>query len=360
MPTCQKPKYLHLADTLRSRIQSGELKAGDRLPSLVQMYRDHGATQATMHRVYELLEKENLIERRGGSGVYVTEGKSTFTGTVGIIGRKDSYYGQANYNYELLGGIERFTAQNNQHVLFLGNYTNPDLSAYEKVDGVLTFNVEYQAERLKYLPPILPRVSLFIKENEAANVVADDMGGAKQATEHLIQLGHQRISCLFEKHLSVSRQRLAGYREALDEAGIEGNVQWMRLTDVLYAGENHPTYLEWGHANMKEWLREGWADLGCSAILAQNDAAAIGVMQALQKEGIDVPGQVSVMGFDGTELCNHVTPKLCSMKIPFAEIGYKAAEILHQQIYRGQREIQTIMLPMSLRAGGSVAPITTS
>lgn len=357
MPTdIKKPKYLRIADMLRSQMQSGELKAGDRLPSFTQMHRDHGATETTVRRVYEMLEKNNLIERRSRSGVYVAEGKSTFTGNIGIIGRKDSYYGQANYNHALLGGIEEFTAENNQHVLFLGNYSDPDLSAYEKVDGVLMFNVEYQAQRVKYLPPTLPRISLFIKENEAASVIADEHDAAKQATQYLLKLGHRRIACLMEKHLSIPQQRLAGYQDALREANIDLDPQWMRLTEVLYAVENPPTYLEWGRTHMRDWLRAGWLDLGCSAILAQNDEAAIGMMQVLQEEGINVPGQVSVMGFDGTTLCDHVTPSLCSMQIPLAGIGYKAAQLLHQQIYEGVRDIQTIMLPMTLRDGDSVAP----
>jgi DNA-binding LacI/PurR family transcriptional regulator len=351
--TTKTPKYQRLADTLRRRMREGELKAGDRLPSFVQMHREHGATVATMRRVYELLENERLIERRSGSGVYVADGKSTFTGNIGLIGRNLACYGLANYYHELLEGIEQFTAQKNQHVLSLGNYTDPDRGAYEKVDGVLMLNVEYQRHRLKYLPPAFPRVSLLVKENDVANAVADEQGGARQAVQYLMRLGHRRIACLLEKHLSIPRQRLIGHREALSEAGIDVQPEWMRLTEVL----KPPDYLVWGRDTMKAWLQDNWLGTGCTAILVQNDAAASGVMQMLQEAGIEVPGDVSVIGFDGTEFCEHISPSLCSMKIPLAEIGYKGAEILYRQIYQGQRDIQTIMLPMGLREGDSVAPL---
>lgn len=354
----KKPKYRHIADMLHSQIQSGELKPGDRLPSFVKMYRDYGATETTMRRVYEVLEKEKLIERRRGSGVYVAEAKSTFTGNIGIIGDKDLYFDKMNYNHDLQCGIQAFTEQNKQHVLFLGNYTDPDLSAYEKVDGVLTLNVEYQAQRLKYLPPTMPRVSLFIKENEAANVIADEQDAAIQATQYLLKLGHRRIACLFEKYLSIPQLRLAGYQEALSKKNINIDHRWIRLTEVLFAAKQHPTYLEWGRSNMKCWLEEGWLDLGCTAILVQNDSAAIGVMQTLQEEGIDIPGQVSIIGFDGTSICDHVNPTLCSMKAPLEEMGYKAAKLLHEQIHKGVRDVQTIMLPMNLREGSSVALVS--
>jgi GntR family transcriptional regulator len=68
MPTSvKKAKYQQIAESLRSRLKSDEMKAGDRLPSFTQMYREHGASVATMSRVYELLENEGLIERRGVS-----------------------------------------------------------------------------------------------------------------------------------------------------------------------------------------------------------------------------------------------------------------------------------------------------
>lgn len=356
-PTFQKPKYRHIADTLRSQMQSGELKVGDRLPSFVQMHRDHGATETTMRRVYELLEKDNLIERRIGSGVYVAERKSTFTGNIGIVGTMDLCFQQSNYYKDLLQGIENFAAQYGQLVVFLRDYFNTDMSLCEKVDGILMCNVEYQQHRLKHLPHHLPRVSMFTREEKVANVIADDHGGARLAVQHLVRLGHKRIACLMEKSLFIPRQRFAGYQEALSEAGINLNPAWARLTGVVNVGKSPLSYLEWGRATMQQWLREDWADLDCTAILVQNDTAAIGVMQALHEAKIGVPEQVSVIGFDGTELCDHVTPKLCSMAVPLAEIGYKAAKVLYEQVHQGQQEEQTIMLPMRLRDGNSIRPV---
>jgi DNA-binding LacI/PurR family transcriptional regulator len=108
---------------------------------------------------------------------------------------------------------------------------------------------------------------------------------------------------------------------------------------------------------MADWLRDGFKELGCTAILAQNDMTAIAVVQVLQKEGFKVPEQVSVMGFDGTEICNLITPHLSSVALPLTQIGAKAMEMLNRQIAGEPCQAETILLPLSLRHGDSVAPV---
>lgn len=351
--TTQKPKYLYLADMLRSQIESGELKVGDRLPSLAKMYQDHGATQSTMQRVYEVMENANLIKRHGGSGVYVADPTKFLNGTIGVIGRQHREEGRTHFAPYLLNGIEKFTASHHQHVMFLD--ASPNADGLQKVDGLLLLNDENQAHDIQDLPAGLPRISLFHREDDTINVITDDLGGAKKATLYLIKQGHRRIACLMQDQKDVPKLRFMGYQEAMRDVKITVLPEWVRLTKKTITEEKVSGYREWGRKNMHEWLREGWLQTGCTAILVQNDLSAIGVMQVLQEEGIAVPSQVSVMGFDGTELCDNVSPRLCSMKLPFTDIGYKAAEMLYQQIHFDQSEIQTVMLPMSLRPGESVA-----
>jgi LacI family transcriptional regulator len=106
---------------------------------------------------------------------------------------------------------------------------------------------------------------------------------------------------------------------------------------------------------MRLWLDEGFGKLDCTAIFVQNEMAAIGVMQILQQERWKVPQDISVVGFDGTELCDYAMPRLTAMELPLEQIGAKAVEILNRQIAGVAPEIQTITLPVRLRDGGSVA-----
>ena len=358
--TTSKPKYVQLAEQLRARIHSGELKVGDRLPSYAEMYRDHGATTATMQRVCDLLEQENLIERRNSSGVYVADPASHLTGNIGFIGSAAYEMPKTPVQVHLMNGVHQ-ALESAQHLLYLGGTDSWDMEACKKVDGVLIFNSEETPEILRALPPRLPRVSILTVADDVTCVGVDDFGGARMAVRHLFNLGHRRIACLMEKIPSEARRRYAGYCDAFQEAQIEIDPAWVRLTEnVLHLGEQWTTeqpYREWARHQMSSWLKDGWRESGCTAILAQNDVAAIGIIQILQKEGIRVPEEVSVMGFDGTEMCDLVSPRITAVALPFEQIGIKAIEILNRQISGEQPSLQVTMLPLGLRAGESVAAV---
>ena len=107
---------------------------------------------------------------------------------------------------------------------------------------------------------------------------------------------------------------------------------------------------------MQSWLENDWHELGCTAIVVQNDIAAIGVMQTLQQHAIRVPQDVSVVGFDGTEICDLVVPRLTAVELPLAEVGAKGIEVLARQIAGEEMGEQVIALPMKWREGDSVGP----
>lgn len=362
MPTtAQKPRYVQLAEQLRERIGSGELKIGDRLPSYSEMYREFGAAPATVQRVCDLLEQEQLIERRGGSGVYVAQPRRDSTGNIGFIGSTAYQIPKSPAYVRLMNGVHQALEPVQQHLLYLGGVDSWDVEACSKVDGVLICNSEETPEILRKLPPHLPRVSILTVTEGVTCVGVDDFGGARMAVRHLVNLGHRRIACLMEKNPSEARRRYAGYCDALQEAGIEVDPRWVRLTEnVLHVGEKWTTeqpYREWARQQMCAWLREGWPETGCTAILVQNDVAAIGMVQTLQQEGIRVPEQVSVMGFDGTEMCDLVSPRISAVALPFEQIGARAMEILNRQISGERSSPQVIMLPLDLRLGESVTAV---
>jgi len=135
----------------------------------------------------------------------------------------------------------------------------------------------------------------------------------------------------------------------------------VRRADATAFANGAQPYRDWAQKHMREWLRNDWHDSGCTAILVQNEVAAIGVMQILQEEGIKVPQDVSVMGIDGTELCDLVTPRLTAVALPLEQIGIRAMDVLNRQIAGEDLAAESIMLPVSLLPGESVArPATIS
>jgi GntR family transcriptional regulator of arabinose operon len=352
-----QPRYQALAEELRGQILRQELLPGDRLPSFSQLRARHGATPTTAERVYGVLEQEGLVERRQGSGTYVLEQKKALTGNIGFIGSLLPRRRQDFFTSHILEGVQQAIEDQNRHLLYMGTDYALKLEAAKKVDGIIICNVEDVEALQKQLPSSLPRVSLFIVASGITSIVADDYGGAKMAVERLLEAGHRRIACLMEKLPSIARRRFAGYYDAMLSAGIEPQEDWIRLTGTVPRadGKKQP-YLDLGRAQMREWLQQGWKETGCTAIVVQNEVAAIGVMQILQEAGIRVPQQVSVIGFDGTEKCDLVVPRLTAVELPLAEVGARGVEVLARQIVGEGMHEQVIVLPMKLGDGESVAP----
>jgi DNA-binding LacI/PurR family transcriptional regulator len=353
-------KHARLTRDLRERIVRGELRPGDRLPTFTELRARHGIALSTIEKVISALEKENLVERRQGSGTYVKRPIEKLTGNIGFIGGEQYKAPKTPFYQHLMGAMQQAASQERRHLLHLGSSDDWDLSHCEKVDALVLCNIEDTRSILQELPPHLPRVSVLTMVDGVTSVGVDDYRAAQIAVRHLLENGHQRIACLMERLPSESRRRYNGYRDALLEAGIEADPNWVRLTDSLDREEIKVTaqpYREWARRQMVEWLHDGWQEAGCTAIVVQNEVAAIGVLQIFQKEGIKVPEQISIITFDGTELCDLVSPHLCAVELPLAQIGTKAIELLNRQITGEPPADLTVLLPFTLRNGESVAAI---
>jgi LacI family transcriptional regulator len=354
MPTATRARFEEVAADLKEQIRRGVLAPGAKLPSFPRM-KAQGLSQHTMEKAYALLERDGLIERSNGSGVYVAHPRrAKKTGTIGFI--NDSRLLHHPYYVHLLRGVRRAAAVAGVEVLLLSEESP---IRWEKVDGVLyqvTMNATLQT------PPGMPQVVLIYAGLDLDGVFADDSPGMAQAMEHLLQLGHRRIAFLtseMQPH-TMSRQRLTAYQDALQAWGVEPQAAWMRcLHEPRKTGR---IWEETGYDDMKQWLEKDWSTLGCTAILAHNDETAVGVIAALQDAGLRVPQDVSVVGFDGTEIARYHRPRLTTVKVPLEEIGARGFELLMQQVNRplselGQERSPTrLSLPTQLQIGQSTAP----
>ncbi|MBF4574238.1 LacI family DNA-binding transcriptional regulator [Herbiconiux sp. VKM Ac-1786] len=148
-------------------------------------------------------------------------------------------------------------------------------------------------------------------------VESDSFGGALLATRYLIELGHRRIAFVAGRpDLRSSNLRDAGYRRALEEAGIPFDPALVRVG--LYE---------------KEIARETATSLLSSpdrptAVFAANDLSAIATIQTAAELGLDVPGDLSVVGFDDVPEAARLNPPLTTVRQPMQSIGASAAELL--------------------------------
>ncbi|HLI09801.1 MAG TPA: LacI family DNA-binding transcriptional regulator [Ktedonobacteraceae bacterium] len=147
----------------------------------------------------------------------------------------------------------------------------------------------------------------------------DNKASAYEATRYLIELGHRRIAHIMgPRHYFCAIERYEGYCQALQDAGITPD------PDLLLQGTFEPV----GGRRCAEELfsrdRSAWP----SAIFAANDQMAYGVLEYTEQQGIRVPEDITVLGFDDNILSAHMRPPLTTIHQPFAEMGYKATEIL--------------------------------
>jgi DNA-binding LacI/PurR family transcriptional regulator len=356
--TLQKAKYQRIAHSLREQIRNGDLRPGDRLPSFSEMHAQHGATTTTVERSYTILQQEGLVKREKGRGVFVAEPERPRSNApIGLIGF-DVTASMVSHPWRehLLEGIYKVTRQAGKEIMILPNLENsPDIN-WDNISGVLS--IESRPSLVTNALPIGKALVCALNKVEGAvSIIADEASGIRNAMEHLVSLGHERIAYLIThkmENIPYLLRRVTAYQNALRAAGIEPDKRWLR-----HLPGTHPSmYREQGNLSMRQWLADDWKALGCTALLVQNDDTAIGAMQALQQADIRIPEELSIVGFDGTAIGKYCTPHLTSVALPLEEIGQQAMQSLLQQIEGSSIPFSTLELPTKLivRASTTNAP----
>jgi DNA-binding LacI/PurR family transcriptional regulator len=146
----------------------------------------------------------------------------------------------------------------------------------------------------------------------------DNVGGAHKAVSHLIGLGHRRIGLITNAPLSYtsSQDRLTGYRQALQEAALPLDDELVRY------GEFSP---QSGRKAMESLLA---LPSPPSAVLVASDVVALGAMAAVRKQGIRIPQDIALVGFDDIFLAAYVSPPLTTVRLPAYGLGWAAGDML--------------------------------
>ena len=174
------------------------------------------------------------------------------------------------------------------------------------------------------------------------SVETEDLLGAYSATQHLINLGHRRIAYFAGPSVAPwNQERLDGYRRALREAQIEID------ENLIFSAGNS---IEEGEKAALQMLNEGTRP---TAIQACNDMVAIGAASVLLKQGLKIPGDISIVGFGNILLCEHFTVPLTTVHQPKFRIGSAAMESMRRLLKR--ESVDSKRLPTHLQIRHSTA-----
>jgi len=198
-----------------------------------------------------------------------------------------------------------------------------------RVDGVLFFSMRFPdtyADAFSHLK--IPVVLVDTFHEKFDSIVVENFEGARIATRHLIQLGHRKIGMIDGSLESTpARERLEGFKHALQEHGIPFEQKYFRVSPVLKQdGFNR----EAGYAAMQEIIQMG--DDRPTAMFISSDIQAIGAISALRDNGLRVPEDMAIVGFDDIELSGYIG--LTTMRQPMYQMGVLAVEKLMERILK--------------------------
>lgn len=229
------------------------------------------------------------------------------------------------------------------------DYTN--LLEGQAVDGMLYLGAHPSNRRLgRVIERGLPVVVVDEPQEQlppVTTLTVDNFTGGFQATSHLLDLGHRRIFYLGgPAKLGTERERRRGYSEALARAGIE------TTTGLMLSG----SYTESFGVSALPHILTGKEH--ATAVFCASDHMALGLMSAAHVHGVQIPGDLSVVGFDDIHLARYTTPGLTSVHQPVDEIARNAIEMLVGRMNNPAAAPESRTLPVELIIRGSSRPLT--
>jgi len=215
-----------------------------------------------------------------------------------------------------------------------------DVLSKKQVDGIIFVAAGDQADSLDFLvregmPVVM--IDRNVPNVQVDAVLPDHQLGGFLATQHLLQLGHTRIACIAgPSSITPSAERITGYRNALEQAGISYD------ENLVIRGDYHAqSGMEITSSLLKMNPRP-------TAIFALNELMALGALRAAAEAGCSVPRDLAVVGYDDLELSQYTNPPLTTIAQPKREIGRQAVNLLVNRISQKERPTSRLVLPPDL------------
>ncbi len=305
-------------------------------PTIYDVARVANVSIATVSRVFN---KSNLVAESTVKHVLEVARKLNFSPSAsarGLSGGRQETIGivlpilYGNFFSDLIYSMQAPAESRGYDIVVAGQKGSPEelfgtlKKLSSKIDGlILMYHKEGLKEEINRRFPRLPVVLLsrFVRYRKHVDLVLDNFTGAKLATEHLIAMGHRKIAHIQGEEGNVdSIERTEGFLSATNAAGIlRENIELLNGTFRQISGYNA----------VKE-LFERRKDI--TAIFSSNDAMALGALNWMQQNGVNVPNDVAMCGFDDIEFAQMVRPSLSSVYLNTQKFGESAFNMLVKQI----------------------------
>jgi LacI family transcriptional regulator len=346
------PLHAQLRASLR-RVIEDSFKDEQRFYSENQLAAHFRISPGTVQRVLGDLVTEGLLKRKRARATYVQKKSSQFPRKLAVFLPDCT----SPHLSKLLIGLNSQYIDRDIEVLFFYTHKNDNLGvAYKHLrfspnEGAVILLGTSQNATLELEEALVERNYLFATVDTLSPIQRghyvgpDNKLGIEMAMEYLISLGHQKITFLITEpteHASI-RERTAAFKQYCTKFHVASPAIHdckANYWENVYTSAKNAMPAVWNTANRP------------TAILAASDMGALGAMKWLLEQGVSIPSEVSIMGFDGIDLGNFFHPRLTSVAQPYYEI---ATEVLRLLTTPGISSHQRVTLPPKLIIRDSTA-----
>jgi DNA-binding LacI/PurR family transcriptional regulator len=349
------PLYVHVANDIKKKIASGKLKSGDQLSTQAELAVQYSVSLITIKKALSELSREGVVFGRAGKGTYVasrtTRVDFTKLKTVGFVLRDL----ESPFFSKILSSVEKELSEEKINLLLsstAGREDREDILIQHFLDIGVSGLIIASMSREYIASPIIRKlhrenfpyvVVSYIADEDIAYVGTDHEEGAFIATQHLIQLGYEKIGYI--NGVNGERGSLLG---DLRKAGF---LRALQYHNVKY----DPAY-EYRFQLRGEWndYQSGY-DIGLDfsgltnrpdAVFAFDDLSALGFQKAVLDKGLKVPHDIAIVGFDDIRRGVTAPVPLTTIHQPLVEIGQAAVDIVNKRITGQPVQTRRILKPV--------------
>lgn len=321
--------------------------AGAPLPSVREIMWKYKVSQMTVDRAMDMLRRDSMIETMQGAGSFVKGAQARSTEKLRLALLIHNY--PSSFSNHLERSIVRAITDNGHYVeSFHYDWNRPVLFGHRPkgFDGIFVVPPrqafpEEEAESLRKLGTPFVVLSLGNPGALVNSAGTDNLLGGALACDCLSRLGHKRLAVLLSEPAGMTiKDRVRGF---LMQAAVAGLPEPFVIDCKTVPGENS---FEKAHDSVRRTVREG--NLNFSGLFVVSDGSALGALHGFYEEGIHVPDDVSVIGFDDIPEAAFFIPPLSSLRQDFESWALRGIAMIRNELEGKGRTVENLTLPPSL------------
>ena len=345
-------KYLAIVEWVKNYITDEHLSPGDRFYSEKELCDIHNVSRQTVRQALMVLESQNIIWRKRGSGTFVKAAKNSAVRNNFNVGVISTYF--SDYIFpSIVTGIEKVLRADNVGMQLAITH-NQVFEESQALKTMLTQNIRglivepsksalpnpnmnlYQEIRSLNIPLIFFNAKY--PWSDFPCVAMDDVMAGRLLTDHLFDLGHKKISGIFVLDDIQGHKRYQGFMSSFEQHGIltaEQNVLWFSTSEkkTLFTSSKN---------RINALLSNS------TAVVCYNDSLAISLMDFCKKENIKVPDDISIVGIDDSKLATVCEVSLTTVRHPHQLLGELTAEKLLEMIANPSADSNDVLITPEL------------